>query len=159
MSYNADCLQEMADTFARMGIHWMVSRVQTGFSGRSEQELSPEALERALAVLRQAPCLRTSRRYLDFLASGRPLERCYAGVSYAVIAPDGRLFPCFPAQFDHAAYGGGQELLRQDFQTAFRKLPLYRATCATCTLACHAEANFLQEFNLESILQSLRIRR
>lgn len=177
MSHNHPHLREMADTFTELGIHWMVGLIQTEFTERAEQDLTRDQVRDMARTLSAVPCLRTARRYLDFMGSGKSMQRCFAGIGYCIVGPDGVLYPCFPAQFDHAQYRGvasretsarggaaaapysGADLMNQSFGRAFEEMLLYRRTCSTCALACHAEANYLHEFHLGSILQSFRLMR
>ncbi|MFC1678664.1 radical SAM protein [Elusimicrobiota bacterium] len=177
MSHNHPCLQEMADTFTELGIHWMAGLIQTEFTARTEQDLSAEQVRDMASILSRAPCLRTSKRYLRFMTSGKPMDRCFAGIGYCIVGPDAILYPCFPAQFDHENYRGvanpevadrreaatapysGVDLMTKTFGQAFEEMPLYRRTCRTCALACHAEANYLHVFDPGAILQSFHLMR
>ena len=85
----------------------------------------------------------------------RSLPKCFAGIGYTVISPEGKIFPCFPAQFDKAY--PGISILDKNFKEAFDQLPLYRNTCDTCQLACHIETNYLYLFKFDNIYQSYKL--
>lgn len=179
MSGNMACLKEMGEIIAKRRLHWMVSLVQTRFTKRSEQELTRDEVRRAADFLSAARNVRTTRRYLRFLVEGRPMERCFAGIGYCSIAPDGMVYPCAPAIFDHEGYDGtalrredagsfdpgpygayrGVSVIDKTFGEAFDELRLYRRSCGSCYLACHAETNYIIEFSWESISQCLKLMR
>jgi len=154
-SFNISCLEEMSRVVREQKVHWMVGLVQVQFSGKNEQNLTREQIERSVDILEKNEYLRTSRRYLDFIKKDQPPRFCFAGIGYAIVSPDLVLYPCFPAQFD--PFYKGISLEEKSFNEAFNELPLYRRTCDTCRLACHIEANYLNIFNIESILQSMRL--
>ena len=58
----------------------------------------------------------------------------FAGIGYAVVSPDGKLYPCFPAQHDEEFEGMDKKM---SFKDAFDKMPLYRKNCDTCNVICH----------------------
>lgn len=175
MSHNVSDLEDMAAVTSEFKMHWLVGMIQTGFTKKSDQDLSAEQIRGAVGFLRKAGNLRTTPAYLDFAEKGRPMTRCFAGVGYCVVSPDGLLFPCFPAQFDRPEYvpvapGCGERktppnayrgvsIVDKSFEKAFSGLPLYRSSCGSCALACHAEANFLYDFSPASILSSFRMMR
>jgi MoaA/NifB/PqqE/SkfB family radical SAM enzyme len=156
-SVNYPAIQEMCDLIKALDIHWLVGVIQTRFTGRTSQDLTQERLNEMLDKIEKVKNLRTAKAYLDLLRGKRQAPECFAGVGYAIIAPDGCLYPCFPAQFDKSYKG--VSVLDKSFKQAFAELPLYRATCDTCTLACHIEANFLYQFEWASILQAIKLKR
>ncbi|MBI3296593.1 MAG: radical SAM protein [Elusimicrobia bacterium] len=174
-SMNAACVPEMADIIVKHKLHWMVGMIQSGFTKRSDQDASKRQMEEMVRTVAASPNLRTSKRYLDFVLGEGEMKRCFAGIGYCIIAPNGNMYPCFPAEFDHAGYAGvamldgadkqaadgyrGISILEKPFQQAFDELPLYRRTCSTCALACHVEANYLYEFTPDNIRQSLKLMR
>ncbi|HVE12616.1 MAG TPA: radical SAM protein [Elusimicrobiota bacterium] len=174
MSNNFHCIQGMADIVTKYRLHWMVGMIQTAFTKRTEQDLTPEQAREAVRIVSQVRNLRTSKGYLRSVLNFSPMERCWAGIGYCVIAPNGMLYPCFPAQFDHEAYNGvamnkengytappdhyrGVSIVDKPFGQAFDELLLYRRTCDTCTLACHLEANYLYELRPDNVLQSFKL--
>lgn len=178
MSNNFHCTQEMRRICDEMGLHWMVGVIQTEFTGRSEQEFKDGQLPEVIRIVESSPNNRASKRYFRFVLEDAPLERCWAGVGYAIVAPNGRIYPCFPAQFDHEAYAGvanlqgcpertiapadayeGVSIMDRPFGQAFQEMALYRRTCESCRLACHAESNYLYEFTPDNILKSFKLMR
>ena len=154
-AFNIDCLQEMSRIILEQKVHWMVSIIQTGFTGRNEQKISRGQIQRSVDILAKNKFQRTSRKYLKFIQDDKPPKICFAGIGYGIISPDLTLYPCFPAQFDPTYKG--VSLKDMTFKEAFDELPLYRRTCDTCKLACHIEANYLYFFNLNSIINSYRL--
>ncbi len=155
-SMNYDVVDEMCKIVEDLGIHWMIGVIQTRFTGFAEQDFKQGQLEKMLERVSKVKNLRTSKTYMDFVLGKRAMSKCFAGIGYAIIAPTGKIFPCFPAQFDHASYSG-ISVLDRNFGEAFQELPLYRATCDTCALACHIETNYLYLFNPDNIRQSFRL--
>lgn len=156
-SFNSHCIKEMSRAIVEQKVHWMVGLVQVQFNKKEEQFVTKEQIAVAVADLRKNRYMRTSRRYLNFIRRDKPPRFCFAGIGYAIVSPDLKLYPCFPAQFDEAYEGISLEF--RSFEEAFAELPLYRRTCDTCRLACHIEANYLYLFNLDGILKSMRLTR
>lgn len=183
MSNNYHCIEGMAKIVRENRMHWMVGMVQTGFTDRTDQDLTPEQLKRAVEIIsREKKNLRTSSKYLSFVLGGEPLKTCWAGIGYCIIGPDGKVYPCYPAELDHEGYDGvaaraeqggagkgptgplpkdqayqGVSILNKPFAEAFYEMKLYRRTCDSCVLACHAESNFLMEFGVDNVRQSLKL--
>lgn len=155
-SLNYPVIDEMCKIIEDLEIHWMVGVIQTRFTGFNEQDFSAGQLQHMVERISKVKHLRTSKSYLDFVLGKRSANQCFAGIGYAIIAPTGKLYPCFPAQFDHAGYSG-ISLFDKSFGQAFAELPIYRNTCDTCALACHIETNYLYLFGFDNIRQSFRL--
>ncbi len=175
-SMNYGCVPEMIDTVVSLKLHWMVGLIQSGFTQRTEQDITRNQIREMIEAISKTPNMRASGKYLRFAQGAEPPERCWAGIGYSIIAPNGMMYPCFPAEFDHAGYSGvamkegdsfsgpaeaesyrGVSILDKPFAQAFSELRLYRRTCGTCQLACHLESNYLYDFNPGSILNSFKL--
>lgn len=175
-SMNYGCVAEMKETVESLKLHWMVGLIQSGFTQRSEQDISKTQIREMVSAISKSPNMRASGKYLRFAQESEPPSRCWAGIGYCIIAPNGMMYPCFPSEFDHAGYAGvameegksfsgpaqaelyrGVSILDKPFARAFSELRLYRRTCGTCQLACHLESNYLYEFNPGSILNSFKL--
>lgn len=154
-SMNYHVVKEMCEIVEDLEVHWMIGVIQTQFTGLTDQDFSKGQLREMLRTISKVKHLRTSKTYMDFALGKKKMPRCFAGIGYAIIAPNGVLYPCFPAQFDKRYTG--VSIMEKNFSQAYQELPLYRATCDTCALACHMEANFLYQFSFENIRQSLKL--
>jgi len=152
---NMHVIEDMCQIIEDLNIHWLVGVIQTQFTGLHEQNHSQQQLQKMVQTISKVKNLRTSKSYLDFVLGKRSLPKCFAGIGYTVISPEGKIFPCFPAQFDKAY--PGISILDKNFKEAFDQLPLYRNTCDTCQLACHIETNYLYLFKFDNIYQSYKL--
>lgn len=154
-SMNFSVYKEMCKIITDLNIHWLVGVIQTRFTGKTDQDFQDGQLETMLAEITKIKNLRTSKGYIEAVRRNKTAEKCFAGIGYSIIAPDGMMYPCFPAQFDKTYTG--VNLLKKNFGKAYQEMLLYRNTCDTCALACHLEANELYSFGLHNILQSFKM--
>ena len=154
---NADKFDKVSKIIKALKIHWMVGLIQVDFLKEKEKKIEAQTVTPVIKNIRRNRYLRTANDYLNIMMGKKEVKRCYAGIGYAVVGPDAHLYPCFPAQLDPDF--DGISLAEHSFKDAFQKMPLYRSKCDTCTLACHMEVNNLYEFNLGSIMNSLKLMR
>jgi len=95
-SMNYKCIDEMASIVNNNRVHWMVGLIQTEFTGNRDQNVDSKRLKEIINKIRKVRYLRTSKKYLNFLVDGMPVNRCFAGIGYCVIDPRGlyTLFSC-----------------------------------------------------------------
>lgn len=163
---NYKIFDQFPEIFKKLNISWMVGRFEDAFGVGDEANFPPQErigkgsaysvplydINKMLNRIEKSRKLRTSKKYLDFMRGRHKISRCYAGIGYCVISPYGKMYPCFQASFDPDY--DGISILDKDFNEAFHKMPLYRKTCNACIVNCHAEANYLYEFNPSSILNA-----
>ena len=154
------------DIFEKLNMHWYMQMFSDEFgvgeeANRPREERTPgsdiavtqEQVNEVVKMVSKSKNLRTSQKYLRFMTGDhRPIERCYAGIGYVMIDPDGTMYPCNNAFYD--SNYSGISILDKKFGDAFQRLPLYRKTCDTCSLGCHVEPNYLFSFNPNAILNA-----
>lgn len=165
---NHSMFHKFPKIFGELNMHWYLQMFNDDF-GVGEQANLPreertpgsdfavtqEQVNDVVQKVAKSPHLRTTKKYLKFMMGDhRPIDRCYAGIAYVVIDPDGMMYPCNNAYFDPDY--PGVSILQNSFADAFQKLPLYRKTCDTCTLGCHIEPNYLFSFNPNAILNAYK---
>ena len=168
---NYEMFHRFPEIFAKLNMHWYVQMFNDDFGVGDAANKPPEervpgsdmavTQEQANAMvekIKNSKFLRTTKKYLEFVTGKhRPIEKCYAGIGYVVIDPDGMMYPCNNAIFDKNYKG--VSLLENSFSEALQKLPLYRSTCDTCTLGCHIEPNYLFSFDPNAILNAFKATR
>ena len=117
--------------------------------------VSDDEAKEIVNQIRNSKNLLSTQRFLDFMeGQHRPISKCYAGISYAIVTPDGEMYPCNPADFDNDF--AAVNLIDTEFSEAFSQLKLYRTGCATCTMGCHEEPNYLFSMRPSSLYNAYR---
>jgi MoaA/NifB/PqqE/SkfB family radical SAM enzyme len=114
-------------------------------------------LERKLGA---SPIINSPSAIRSFIHPESTSPSCQAGKLFCTVAPDGRVFPCYPF-LEEAESPNALEI---GFQEAFNKTEKPR--CAKCKCGSHLELNLLSSFNAgtifsmaKSVLSSLKSRR
>ena len=160
MSSNIHDIKELSLVIKELDVNWTVDAyyeptiVKDWQQGSNLTRPTEDLLTKIVEIGKSNKNLVNSEEYLKTFEKKKKHDICFAGIGYAVVSPDGKLYPCFPAQHDEEFEG--MDLKKMSFKDAFDKMPLYRKNCDTCNVICHMEANSLFRFKLNSIKNAFK---